>query len=237
MNKYFKTNTITTIAPAPAYDLWAADYDSQPGNLMLDLDELIFTNLLQSIDLKNKIVYDMGCGTGRHWKQLLDKYPAQLTGFDVSEGMLSKLMTKFPSASLELIVEGNKLNADSASCDVLLSTLTIAHIKNLEDVLNEWCRVLKPSAHIIITDFHPDALVKGAQRTFRHDNKTMKVTNYVHPLSLIKKCLLANGFKMVTEQTRCVDEEVKQYYVEQKAMPVYERFYGIPIIYGLHLSR
>jgi hypothetical protein len=27
-----------------AYDIWAENYDNQPGNLMLDLDEVIFKN-------------------------------------------------------------------------------------------------------------------------------------------------------------------------------------------------
>src|SRR6185503_12739579 len=54
--------------PASAYDLWAAGYDEQPGNLMLALDEEIFAEFIKEIPIAGKVVVDIGCGTGRHWK-------------------------------------------------------------------------------------------------------------------------------------------------------------------------
>ena len=39
-----------------AYNLWAENYDDQPHNLMLAWDEEIFSNLLNSIGIENKIV-------------------------------------------------------------------------------------------------------------------------------------------------------------------------------------
>src|SRR6266852_8386048 len=53
-----------------AYEIWSNSYDNQPGNLMLDLDELIFSSLVANIDLDNKRVADVGCGTGRHWQKI-----------------------------------------------------------------------------------------------------------------------------------------------------------------------
>ena len=67
-----------------AYDIWSKNYDEQPDNLMLDLDEAVFTKLLASLPIQNKKVADIGCGTGRHWQKILNLRPAKLTGFDVS---------------------------------------------------------------------------------------------------------------------------------------------------------
>src|SRR5579864_7026742 len=86
-----------------AYDIWSDSYDSQPGNLMLDLDEQIFTDLLENLDLQNLVVADIGCGTGRHWPRIYDKNPSQILGFDVSPGMLKKLEDKFPGALIHQI--------------------------------------------------------------------------------------------------------------------------------------
>jgi ubiquinone/menaquinone biosynthesis C-methylase UbiE len=55
------------MVPKEAYDIWSESYDLQPGNLMLDLDERIFSGLIEHIDFYNKTVADIGCGTGRHW--------------------------------------------------------------------------------------------------------------------------------------------------------------------------
>src|SRR5436190_9369283 len=72
------------VEPAAAYDLWAATYDDQPSNLILHLDEIVFGRLLTKVDLQHKTVVDSGCGTGRHWAEILQQGPASLTGYDVS---------------------------------------------------------------------------------------------------------------------------------------------------------
>ena len=91
--------------PEMAYDLWAVSYDSQPDNLMLALDEEVFYGLLNHININNKLIADVGCGTGRHWKKILDNEPKKLIGFDVSEEMLKMLQQKFP----EMLIRLNEL--------------------------------------------------------------------------------------------------------------------------------
>jgi ubiquinone/menaquinone biosynthesis C-methylase UbiE len=220
-----------------AYDLWAGSYDAQPGNLMLDLDELLFSNLLRDIDLNGKNVADIGCGTGRHWAKLLKQTPAGLTGFDVSPGMLDKLKAKFPEADVCTITDNNFLTVNDCVFDLIISTLTVAHIQDIEAALEAWCRILKYNADIIITDFHPDALAFGGKRTFSHENTQIAVRNFVHPLSLIKKILLRDGFTVVCEEEKKVDETVEHYYSAQNASHVYEKFKGFPVIYGIHFRR
>ena len=119
-------------SPAVAYDLWASAYDDQPGNLMMDLDEEIFSSFLQNIELKGKIVADIGCGTGRHWKKILDKAPQKIIGYDVSVEMLKRLREKYPEAITHLLTDNLLHGLENNSCDVLVSTLTVAHIENVE---------------------------------------------------------------------------------------------------------
>jgi len=220
-----------------AYDLWAGSYDAQPGNLMLDLDEMLVSYFLLFIDLTGKNVADIGCGTGRHWPKLLQKKPAGLTGFDVSPGMLDKLTTKFPEAEVHTITDNSFAAVNDGVFDVLISTLTVAHIEDIEQALEAWCRILRYRADIVITDFHPDALAFGGKRTFMHENKQVAVRNFVHPVSLIKLILMRNGFVVVSEEEKKVDEAVAHYYAAQNANHVYEKFKGFPVIYGLHFRR
>ena len=229
--------TIAEVNATEAYNMWSETYDDQPGNLMLYLDELLFSKLLDTVDLQNKIVYDVGCGTGRHWRKMLDKMPAKLTGFDISKGMLLKLKAKFPSANVHEVDDNGLTGVPERSCDVLVSTLTIAHIQNIEVALKNWCRVMKLSSELIITDFHPDSLSLGAQRTFRYNNDIKAVNNYIHSVESIKLCLFNNGFNLVQEQYRKVDEEVKEFYTSNNALHVYERFFGVSLIYALHFKR
>jgi ubiquinone/menaquinone biosynthesis C-methylase UbiE len=220
-----------------AYDLWADNYDSQPGNLMLDLDEILFSKLLENSNLKDKHVADIGCGTGRHWTKIFGKEPASLTGFDVSPGMLGKLQEKFPAAKTHAITDNRFSTVEDHTYDVILSTLTVAHIEDIEEALEAWSRILKVNGDIIITDFHPDALAFGGKRTFKHQKTHIAVQNFVHSTDTIKKILLRNDFKVVNDDETRIDETVMHYYKDQNAMHVYDKFKGFPIIYGIHFRR
>ena len=220
-----------------AYDLWSANYDRQPGNLMLDMDEALFPELLGGLLLEGKEVADIGCGTGRHWAKLFQANPQRLTGFDVSGGMLQRLQEKYPEAHTRKITDNRFADVPDGCFDVIVSTLTVAHIQNLDEALKAWSRILKPTADIIITDFHPDVLANGGKRTFRHGNRSMAVENFVHHVHEIEQLLTSQGFKVVQRKERVIDESVKHYYQAQHALPVYEQFTGARMIYGLHLSR
>ncbi|MEO6668589.1 MAG: class I SAM-dependent methyltransferase [Ferruginibacter sp.] len=238
--KTFFKNKIVANEPRPsseAYDLWSDSYDVQPGNLMLDLDEIIFMTLLADVELSGKTVADIGCGTGRHWPKLYAKSPASLVGYDVSEGMLGKLKCKFPGAVASKITDNRLLDTASDSLDCIVSTLTIAHIEELEETIAAWARVLKNGGDILLTDFHPDALVKGGKRTFRHEDKQMSVINFVHSLYTIKEVCKKHGLIAIREEERFVDDSVRSYYENQDALHVYNQFKGMAIIYGLHLKK
>ncbi len=220
-----------------AYDIWAENYDLQPGNLMLDLDEILFAKLLANLNLENKAIADIGCGTGRHWAKIFQQNPESLTGFDVSPGMLKKLSDKFPEAKTYVIADNNFEDIANDTYDAILSTLTVAHIEGIEDALQTWCRIIKKHGDMIITDFHPNALASGGKRTFRHGNKHIAVQNFVHTTDIIKQIILKEGFTVIAHQEIKVDETVKHYYEQQNALHVYEKFKGQSIIYGIHFRR
>jgi ubiquinone/menaquinone biosynthesis C-methylase UbiE len=141
--------------PATAYDLWAAAYDNQPGNLMLDLDEGVFSELLNTVSVSGRTIVDVGCGTGRHWKKIRAGLPARLIGYDVSPGMLAKLQAKFPGAETHLLQQEKMPEMMAHSCDGIVSTLTVAHIPAIEMALKEWDRILRSGADIIIPKHWP----------------------------------------------------------------------------------
>lgn len=220
-----------------AYELWSAGYDNQPGNLMLDLDESIFSAMLTGMELKGRSVADIGCGTGRHWNKIYDKDPARLTGFDISEGMLAVLNKKFPGAETHCITDNLFNDVKDAGFDIIISTLTVAHIKNIEQALAAWCRILKKDGEMIITDYHPDTLANGGTRSFSYEKKQLHVTNYVHSLDTIRSILSRNGFSIVRQEVRCIDSSVKDYYARKNSLHVFEKFKDMPVVYGLHVKR
>lgn len=220
-----------------AYNLWADAYDAQPGNLMLAWDEEIFSLLLNDLSLQNKIIADIGCGTGRHWQKIFDLHPKRLIGFDVSEGMLKMLKQKFPESDTHHLKGGRLKHIEYDSFDIVFSTLTIAHIENVEKALTEWKHVLKPGGEMVITDYHPTALKKGGKRTFSYNGKTITVKNYVHSIDKIKNIAAQLDLEVVRLVEKSIDPSAKSYYQKQNAIAVYQAWKGTPIIYGIHLKK
>jgi len=223
--------------PAKAYNAWAADYDDQPGNLMIDLDEQMFSGLLQQVSSSGKDVADVGCGTGRHWNKLLELGPQSLTGFDVSAGMLEQLRVKYPDAACYVVKDHLLTEIRDGSVDVLVSTLTIAHIANLVGLFAEWSRVLKPGGEILLTDYHPEALARGAKRTFRSEGKSHSIINHIYYLESVKSVARVNGLSCIRQEEKLIDDDVRAYYEAQGALDLFERFRQVPIIYGMHLKK
>jgi len=222
---------------AKAYNLWAQQYDNQQGNLMMDMDGDMVTQLIKDTVFTSRVVVDVGCGTGRHWPAFMALQPAQLLGYDVSQGMLNKLTAKFPQAQTRLLKGNSLAGLGNNSCDIVISTLTAAYIKNIEEAITEWCRVLKPGGDIFITDYHPAALQRGGRRTFKHGSKVVAIKNYIYTISAIQQMAAKLGLQQVTLLEKSVDETVKHYYEQQNALPLYERFKGSPIIYGIHFTK
>jgi len=222
--------------PAEGYNLWAGSYDNQPDNLILHLDEEIFSELLTAAGINGKIVADIGCGTGRHWEKLYSMNPARLAGYDVSEAMLQQLRVKYPGAETYLLQNNMNLYAGTAF-DAIVSTLTVAHIENFETVLKHWDITLKPGADIIITDYHPEALKRNAKRTFKHKGKTISLKSYVYPVDMIREKAKQLGWKELRFTERVIDDSVKPFYEKQNAIALFEKYQGLPLVYGIYFNK
>jgi ubiquinone/menaquinone biosynthesis C-methylase UbiE len=233
--------------PANAYDIWAESYDNQPNNLMLALDRALCREFLATLPLTGRTIVDIGCGTGRHWPALFHRSPARLIGYDVSTGMLNQLKKKYPHAETHLLSEATLPGAASTgvtlngladnNCDLVLSTLTIAHIPDLSAALTEWNRVLRPGGDMLITDYHPAALAKGGQRTFREGKRLIAVRNHIYPIPQLLSLTHRLGLTEVTRTEKKIDESMRPWYEQQNALPLFRRFLGVPIIYGIHLKK
>ncbi len=222
-------------AAATAYDLWADSYDHQPGNLMLDLDAVIFDEMTKGL-LQGKSIADIGCGTGRHWDKIWKQQPASVTGVDVSAGMLLRLRTKYPDA-VTYLATSDALPLATQGFDVIISTLTIAHIADIENAFGEWNRIIQRGGMILLTDYHPAALAKGGKRTFANGDRLITIKNYVHPVQHIRKLITKLGWSEIRYTERIVGETVRHYYENKNAIKLYDKYKGIPIIYGMLLKK
>lgn len=225
------------IEPAEAYDLWSLTYDEQTDNPIVYLDGIVFDEMLAGINIENKIIVDIGCGTGRHWEKMLLKKPLELIGYEVSNEMLNKLTKKYPGARTYIANQNNLKELENESCDLIVSTLVIGYIENLPEAFKEWNRILKKDGEILITDFHPEALQKGANRSFRHKEQLFFIKNYVHPLTKIKTLSKKLNWEEINLTETRVDNRIRHFFEKNNSLEVYNKSFNTLIIYAYHFRK
>ena len=109
-----------------------------------------FTGILG--DLSGKKVLDIGCGSGRITRKLLDK-GADLVAADISEEMLKRLKKKFRNLTT-IKADIEDLPFEDNSFDVVVATFVIVHLKDLQKAFDEVYRVLKPGGFFALSNIN-----------------------------------------------------------------------------------
>lgn len=95
--------------------------------------------------------FDLGCGDGKICKLLLDHIgPREMAGLDIDEretalARASGIYTRVHTGSADVIPEPD------ASFDFVFSNCVLEHIPQLEPVIKETARILKPGGQFIFT--------------------------------------------------------------------------------------
>ncbi len=229
--------TARRLATKDAYRLWSESYDAQPDNVVLALELEIFSGLLADAPLADQVVVDMGCGTGRHWGELLSGQPRLLHGVDSSPEMLGQLRKRYPDATLHLR-DGRTIESfPDGSVDLVVSTLMLGHVREVADELREWTRLLRTGGGIVATDFHPEACRAGMKRTFTHAGATFEVENHPHTLELLRSLFRSMNLGIERFEERAIDAAVRAGFERQDHAEAYRRGIGTPLVFGFRLRK
>jgi ubiquinone/menaquinone biosynthesis C-methylase UbiE len=121
-------------------------------------------------------------------------------------------------------------------CDVLVSTLALGYMPNLEATIGEWCRVLKRDGIALITDFHPRAAATS-NRNFRHEGRIVNIRHYVHSLAYLRTTAARAGLEEVRFVEKVVDDSIRRFYESNDALSVFNQSKGLPLVYGMMLQK
>lgn len=112
----------------------------------------LFYSMIDS-DLKDKNLLDIGCGDGYDFIEY-GKRGAILHGLDSSEYFVMAAKHKFPSLDIK-VGEMENLPYEDNSMDIIVSKYAIQTSTNIEKVLKEITRVLKPEGILVYLAVHP----------------------------------------------------------------------------------
>ncbi len=138
---------LTPLSAAAGYDGWAPSYDDPENGIFL-LEQAAVRPLLDTLAVGD--VIDAACGTGRHASYLAAR-GHRVRGFDISEGMLAVARDKLPDIPFEC-ADVRTLPVEDASADSVVSSLALAHVRDLGPVFAEVARVLRPGGRFVLCD-------------------------------------------------------------------------------------
>jgi ubiquinone/menaquinone biosynthesis C-methylase UbiE len=134
-----------------SYDQWAASYDA---DMLLTgyLHYAVLTGLVsRHLPRKDAAILDAGVGTGALGSLLNLLGYNNLSGVDMSEGMLAKAAARKCYSDLRQAVLGEKLDFVDKSFDAIISTGTFTEGHAPASAFDELVRVLEPNGVLIFT--------------------------------------------------------------------------------------
>jgi malonyl-CoA O-methyltransferase len=147
-----------------AFDRASTSYDDSAV-----LQEQVRSRLLERLDLVSlqpATVLDAGCGTGLAIRPLLRRYRrSRVVALDLSEGMLdhARRRKRWGRAPSLVCADAGCLPLGDDSVDLVFSNLMLQWCNDLDGVLAEFRRVLRPGGLLGFTTFGPDTLTELRQ--------------------------------------------------------------------------
>lgn len=134
-------------------------YDFLNHLLSLGIDKIWRKTAISFLKpLKPQYILDVATGTGDFAIQALVLNPQNVTGIDISEGMLSMGRKKIENLKLSQKVElcagdSENLQFEENKFDAVTVGFGVRNFENLEKGLSEILRVMKPGAMLVVLEF------------------------------------------------------------------------------------
>lgn len=143
-------------------------YEGKYSSDVTRYDELGFAHytkianeLLSSIEVQNKMIVDIGCGTGILSLLALEKEPSYIMCGDISEYMLSQCRAKLSARGYDSnqvnyrVIDAEDLPFDDDTYDLAVSSMVLGLTPNQTKFVSEMSRIVKPGGYIAIATHAP----------------------------------------------------------------------------------
>ena len=153
-----------------------SDYINKYDELASFQFEKISNTLIQKIDLVDKEVVDVGCGTGILSLIALAKGAAKMSCVDMSTLMLEKcrkkLATEGYSEDLVSFHEGDaeRLPFDDDTYDVVFLNMVLGMVPNQQAAIKELTRILRPGGTIALSAHGPAHYMEAVEAVVKSMN-------------------------------------------------------------------
>lgn len=163
------------------YNNWASTYDSSE-NKTRDIEAKALRSIFSGSEFDN--ILEIGCGTGKNTEWLI-KRAKHITGVDFSEGMIAKAKNKIKAdnVTFNLFDIREKWEFEDEHFDLIICSLVLEHIDNLEFVFEQANKKLAKGGLLYIGELHPYKQYAGSKARFDTSEGTIVLECFLHNIS------------------------------------------------------
>ena len=211
------------LTPREGYAAWAPCYDSD-GNPLMALEGPAVQALFGP--LKGKRALDLGCGTGRHTGALAEA-GAEVVALDQSAEMMALARLKVVGRDVRWVLHAlpAPLPLPDATFDLAVLGLVAEHLADLDRLMVEVGRVLRPGGRCIVSDLHPDRTAEGQRARFIDPDTGVRrpITTWHRTVEEYLSAGASAGLHLGGERTLVVPPELGE------QLPRARRYVGMPL--------
>jgi len=183
------------------YAAWAPCYDDD-GNPLTELEGPAVRAWFGP--LRGRRALDLGCGTGRHTRALVEA-GASVMAIDLTPEMMSRARDKLREHSIGWIRHSlpGPLPFREDTFALVVLGLVAEHVADLSALLGETARVLAPGGRCILSALHSDRTAAGQRARFIDPRTGVRqpITTHHRPLSAYREAAAGAGLILSGEQT------------------------------------
>ena len=180
--------------------IWGEGYLSPGGSS--EIDEII-----GELDLSNKRILDIGCGTGGAVFHMLEKHNvAEALGFDTEPLVIEKANELAAEKNLSnrakfKYIEPGPIQLDNDSMDVVFSKEAFIHIPDKNELMKDIHRVLKTDGLIAVGDWMRNDDNLPSQQMLEYI-EAEGLDYFMCSLKKYEEILVKSGFKVISMNDR-----------------------------------
>jgi len=168
--------------------VWAATYDAVDNPLVA-----MTTFAVEECAWDGARVLELGCGTARNAKGILEAGAREYVGVDAS----AKMLERGPKDARVRLVEGDVTAAPREAFDVVMFCLVLEHFESLAEPLRAAAGALRERGELRIFELHPAWWHDGGRAHYVVDGQERAVASWAHDETEFARELPNAGLQLV----------------------------------------
>lgn len=222
-----------SVPVAEAYERWAPTYDHTPNPLLAREERHLLPFF---VDLRNKRILDLACGTGR-WLEKLIRQGATGVGVDCSVAMLRVAGQKDAITKRLARAACESLPFRAAVFDLAICSFALGHVRDSGSMVRELARVTKPGGDVFVSDLHPDAYARGWRASFRDGSTAVQIEMLPRPVEETVQAFCGSGFECLTRLPLYLGDPEKAIFSRAGKSDAFEGACQLPAVLVCHFRR